>query len=69
MNGKFIKFALLTVVSAAALVATGCANGPSALTGSDQAEMRQRARWTDDKGHYRPDLEMRGSAPLHNIAD
>jgi hypothetical protein len=69
MRGKFINIALLTVVSAGALVAAGCASGPNGLTGSDQAEVRQRARWTDDKGHYRPDLEMKGGAPLHNIPE
>jgi hypothetical protein len=52
MRGKIINFALLTVVSAGALVAAGCASGPNGLTGSDQAEIRERARWTDDKGRY-----------------
>ena len=65
MRGKFINFALLTVVSAGALVAAGCASGPSGLTGSDQAEIRERARWTDDKGHYRPDWRGGINRPFH----
>jgi hypothetical protein len=69
MRGRIINLVLLTVVSAGALVAAGCASGPSGLTGSDQADARQRARWTDDKGHYRPDLEMKGGAPLRNISE
>lgn len=36
---------------------TGCATseGPQALTGDQAAEAREVARWTDQKGHYRPD--------------
>ena len=56
MRGKFINFAMLTVVSAGALIAAGCAStGPSALTGSDQAELRERVRYTDDKGRFHPE--------------
>jgi hypothetical protein len=56
MRGKIINFVMLTVVSAGALVAAGCASsGPSALTGSDQAELQERARYTSDKSVYRPD--------------
>lgn len=53
MRSRIISFAMLSVVSAGALIATGCAaSGPFGLTGSDQAEVRERARWTDDKGRY-----------------
>jgi len=56
MRGKIINLAVLSVVSVAALIATGCASSaPSALTGSDQAELQERARYTSDKGVYRPD--------------
>ena len=58
MLRKLFTVAALTTVSAATLVAAGCAsNGtdePSALTG-DRTSRNDDWRYTDDKGHYRPE--------------
>ena len=34
----------------------------------DDQEQKERLRWTDDKGHYRPDLRNQGGTPLRNVA-
>jgi hypothetical protein len=59
MFRKLFTVAALATVSTAALVATGCASNntkePSALTG-DRTTMNDNWRYTDDKGHYRPEF-------------
>ena len=64
MFRKLFTVAVLATVSAATLVAGGCASDnmkePSALTG-DRTTMNDNWRYTDDKGHYRP--EWRNSPP------
>ena len=58
MLRKLFTVALLTSVSAATLAATGCASNteqPKALTG-DQTTMNDNWKYTDQKGHYRPEL-------------
>ena len=54
---KLFTIVALGAISSAALFATGCtssnANEPRGLTGStDTNDLR---RWTDDKGHPRPE--------------
>ena len=65
MLRKLFTVTVLATVSAATLVATGCASnnadGPSALTG-DRTMQNDNWRYTDDKGHYRP--EWRTNAPV-----
>ena len=65
---------VLGLAPAAVLFAAGCAaNGadkPYSLTGSstiDEQERKERLRWTDDKGHYRPDLRTQGGQPLRQV--
>ena len=70
MLKKLALAAVLGLAPAAALLATGCASSqekPYSLTGTDEQERKERLRWTDDKGHYRPDLRQQGGAPLHNV--
>jgi hypothetical protein len=46
------------------LVATGCASnneGPSALTGDRTTMTNDNWRYTDQKGHYRPELRSQYS--------
>ena len=66
MLRKLLNVAFLTVVSVTTLAAAGCAsdngNGPNALTG-DRAGQNDNWRYTDDKGHYRPEWRSSGSAP------
>ena len=67
---KRIALAAVLGFAPAALLATGCASTqdkPYSLTGSDDQEHKERMRWTDDKGHYRPDLRQQGGTPLHYI--
>lgn len=55
---KRVSFSIvLASVMAVPLLAAACAReGPYPRTGdTDAAEQRDRARFTDDKGHYRPD--------------
>ena len=56
MTRKIAKVLLLSAVSVAGFVATGCQSSssqPYSLTGQD--ELRERQRFTDDKGHYHPE--------------
>jgi hypothetical protein len=68
MTRKLIALALLGATTVPALLAVGCASEnatePYKLTGRTQENVvssheawRQRTVYTDDKGHYRPDLE------------
>ena len=64
MIRKLLTVALLASVSAATLVASGCASGteqPSALTG-DRTAMNDNWKYTDQKGHYRPELRRDAEA-------
>jgi hypothetical protein len=64
MLRKLFTVALLTGVSAAALAAAGCASSneqPSALTG-DQTTMNDNWKYTDQKGHFRPELRRDAQA-------
>ena len=67
MTRKLITLALLGATAVPALLAVGCASDnasePYKLTGKSQDDAvssheawRQRSVYTDDKGHYRPDL-------------
>ncbi len=51
------------------LLLTACSSstpGPYALTGqANTAELREQARWTDDKGHYRPDWRAGVNRPAN----
>jgi hypothetical protein len=74
MLKRIILSAVFGLAPMAALVAAGCtsnnAGKPYSLTGSStisEQERKEQLRWTDDKGHYRPDLRMQGGAPLHNV--
>ena len=74
MLRKFFTVAVLGLSSSAALFAAGCASSssdkPYGLTGNNtisEEERTEQRRWTDDKGHYRPDLRMRGGPPLRHI--
>jgi len=56
MTGKIAKVLVLGALSVSGLVATGCQSSssqPYSLTGQD--EMRERQRFTDDRGVYHPD--------------
>ena len=52
MLKKVFTTVVLGVVASAALLAGGCAADPKL----DRNELTERQRYTDDKGHYRPDL-------------
>ena len=75
MLRKVSLIAVLGLGPAAALFAAGCASDrtdkPYGLAGSsstiDEQERKERLRWTDDKGHYRPDLRTRSGPPLRNV--
>ena len=73
MFRKSLSIAILGFAISAPLFALGCASEsgePYSVTGTntiDEQERKERLRWTDDKGHYRPDLRQQGGAPLHNI--
>ena len=75
MFKRIILSAAIGFAPLAAIAAAGCAsNGdkPYSLTGSSnisEQERKERLRWTDDKGHYRPDLRNQSGAPLHNVPD
>ena len=67
MTRKLIMVAILGIVSASALLAAGCsatnANPPYSLTGQPQVQADRkhqewllRQRFTDEKGHYHPEL-------------
>jgi hypothetical protein len=70
MTRKLFAAGILTIGAAATLFVAGCssANGdkPFALTGGSSIaadEVNERARWTDDKGHYRPDWRYGKNTP------
>lgn len=63
---KLVLMGALAMGGGATLLLGGCAsNGqPFGLTGEvDRKEMVERARWTDDKGHYRPEWRDSSWAP------
>lgn len=62
MFKKLFTVAVLAISASGALLVTGCSSGAYSLTGEDQAVIRERQRWTDDKGHYRPEWQN-GHAP------
>jgi hypothetical protein len=59
MLRKLFTFTTLGVISAGALLATGCSSGnskPYGLAGnSSTVSTEEQTRWTDSKGHYRPE--------------
>lgn len=64
---RFISITLLSVVAGSALLATGCSSAnekPYALTGDrPRLTAQERARYTDDKGHFRPEWVSRETRP------
>lgn len=77
MFNRRVQGALLVAATLAFMVAAGCASQGSAepysVTGNaDQAEIREQARWTDQKGHYRPEWRAGVNTPAgypKNIAE
>ena len=74
MLRRIVLAVALGITPAAALFVAGCAGDnarkPYGLTGSasnDEVARKERLRWTDDKGHYRPDLRARGGPPLRSL--
>lgn len=71
MRRKLGSIVLLGALSMTGLAVAGCASersdAPYALTGrSDrQNEMREQKRFTDDKGHYRPEWRSGSNADQH----
>lgn len=63
-----IRIASAAAVVAAVLLTAGCASQssePYALTGrSPTVDAREQARWTDDKGHYRPEWRAGINRPV-----
>jgi hypothetical protein len=60
MFNKLLKASALSAVVLVPILAAGCtsqgSSEPYAVTGNvNQDEVRERARWTDEKGHYRPE--------------
>jgi hypothetical protein len=56
MTRTIVKVLVLGTLAVGGLVLTGCQSSssqPHSLTGSD--EMRERQRFTDDRGVYHPD--------------
>jgi hypothetical protein len=66
MSRTIFSIVAMGMISAAALFAAGCTSDkPAALTGNtDQVTMaptaQQQLSYTDQKGHYRPDLANAG---------
>ena len=67
MTRKLFSLALLAATAGPAFLAVGCsssnANQPYSLTGKSQEQIaqdheawRQRMMYTDEKGHYHPEL-------------
>lgn len=74
MLKRLILSAVVGLAPMATVVAAGCSSSnsgkPYSLTGSStitEQERKERLRWTDDKGHYRPDLRNQGGQPLHIV--
>ena len=74
MFRKSLSVAILGLAVSAPLFVLGCAseNGgkPYSVTGTntiDDQERKEKLRWTDDKGRYRPDLRNQGGAPLRQV--
>ena len=74
MLKRLLLSAVVGLAPVAAIAAAGCTSNssgkPYSLTGNStisEQERKERLRWTDDKGHYRPDLRNQGGAPLHNV--
>lgn len=74
MFRKSFHIAILGLAVSAPVFALGCAseNGgkPYSVTGTntiDDQERKEQLRWTDDKGHYRPDLRNQGDKPLRSV--
>jgi hypothetical protein len=71
MLRKLFTVAILTSVSAATVVATGCTSSteqPSALTG-DRTTMNDNWKYTDQKGHYRPELRRDAEAKARPVTE
>lgn len=74
MFNRTLKTVALSAVLLTPIFAVGCASSgePYSVTGSDRTEMRERARWTDDKGRYHPEWRdgmNRPTAYPKNIPD
>jgi len=74
MFRKSLAVAIFALAVSAPFFALGCASEnsgkPYSVTGTntiDDQERKERLRWTDDKGHYRPDLRNQGGAPLREV--
>mgnify|MGYP001457316260 CR=1 FL=1 len=79
MTRKLLSVALLSAVSVSTLFALGCSsqgqNQPYSLTGKSQDQIaqeheqwRQRTMYTDEKGHYHPELRAQ-NRPLRWIPE
>lgn len=64
MIRKATTFVVLGALGIGAMFAAGCASNeskPYGLTGQStltEQERKEQMRYTDSKGHYRPDLQM-----------
>src|SRR5436853_6514968 len=78
MTRKLLTVAVLSAASLSTLFAVGCSSQgqsqPYSLTGKSQDQIardheqwRQKMMYTDDKGHYHPELAAQGR-PLRYIA-
>lgn len=77
MSRKWITIALLGATTVPALFAVGCSSGsnqPYSLTGKSQEQIaseheawRERMMYTDEKGHYHPELAAQ-HRPLRDIS-
>ena len=68
MLRKLLTVALVTSVAAATVAASGCASSteqPSALTGTTTND---NWKYTDQKGHYRPELRRDAEATVRPAA-
>jgi hypothetical protein len=60
---KTIAMALVGMLGGAALVGCESANDrPYGLTGEQELSRSERLKYTDQKGHYRPEYAARGEA-------
>jgi hypothetical protein len=74
MFNRTLKTVALGAFVLAPIFAAGCSSSsqPYSVTGNDQAEIHERLKWTDDKGHYHPEWRdgvNRPAAYPKNIPD
>jgi hypothetical protein len=70
MLRKLTSIVAVSLVSGLTLFAAGCQSGePFSLTGNvDPVTQRDRARFSDDKGHYHPEWKSNPNAyPVKNV--